>query len=400
MTDFDQCSRQVEPHVMTDSTQNKKPSRQALTLDDFNFSFPESQIAQNPLPERDGSKLLVWDGRHTSHSFVKNLDSVVPEQSLFIVNNSRVIASRLHGSLPTGGHVEILLIEPDQSNDSKFERWTCLGRPFRKLKTGAVIRLEDNLQAIVIERHDANTDATPLLTVEFNCDGSRLLRWLDQYGDMPLPPYIERKNADQEQIKKDKENYQTVYAEGLGSVAAPTAGLHFSDSLIRRLKERRCEFAEVTLHVGAGTFLPVKSHDPNLHTMHSERFIVPKTTYDSIIRAKSEKRPVIVVGTTALRSLEGLSQLAAREGRSTTDLLDRWLRTDIFIKPTYRDDIYKPWAPDFLMTNFHQPQSTLFMLICALVGFDAAHKIYDDAIKSGYRLFSYGDSSLLSLRAE
>jgi S-adenosylmethionine:tRNA ribosyltransferase-isomerase len=263
-----------------------------------------------------------------------------------------------------------------------------------------VIRLEENLQAIVTSRHDANPDATPLLTVEFNCDGARLLRWLDQFGDMPLPPYIDRKNPDRDQIKKDKANYQTVYAEGLGSVAAPTAGLHFSDPLIRRLNERGCELAEVTLHVGAGTFLPVKSHDPNLHTMHSERFIVPKSTYDSIMRAKSEKRPVIVVGTTALRSLEGLSQLAAREGRSNADLLDRWLRTDIFIKPTYRDDIYEPWAPDFLMTNFHQPQSTLFMLICALVGFDAAHAIYDDAIKSGYRLFSYGDSSLLRLRAE
>jgi S-adenosylmethionine:tRNA ribosyltransferase-isomerase len=386
---------------MTDSTQDKKKLlRQALTLDDFNFSFPESQIAQNPLPERDASKLLVWDGRHTSHSFVKNLDSVVPEQSLFIVNNSRVIASRLHGNLLTGGQVEILLIEPSQSTYSKCERWTCLGRPFKKLKPGTVILFEDSLQAVVIDRHDANPDATPLLTVEFNCDGGRLLRWLDQHGDMPLPPYIDRKNPDQDQVKKDRENYQTVYAEGLGSVAAPTAGLHFSDFLIRRLKERSCEFAEVTLHVGAGTFLPVKSHDPNLHTMHSERFIVPKSTYDGIIRAKSEKRPVIVVGTTALRSLEGLSQLAAREGRPTLDLLDRWLRTDIFIKPTYRDDIYRPWAPDFLMTNFHQPQSTLFMLICALVGFDAAHTIYDDAIKSGYRLFSYGDSSLLRLCPE
>lgn len=385
---------------MTDSTQDKKPSRQALTLDDFNFSFPDSQIAQNPLPERDASKLLIWDGRHTSHSFVKNLDSVVPEQSLFIVNNSRVIASRLHGKLPTGGQVEILLIEPSPSNDRTCERWTCIGRPLKKLKPGTVVQLDDGLEATVIEHQGAHSDATPLFTVEFNCDGSRLLRWRDQFGDMPLPPYIDRKHPDKDQIKRDKENYQTVYAEGLGSVAAPTAGLHFSDSLITRLKDRRCEFADVTLHVGAGTFLPVKSHDPNLHTMHSERFIVPKSTYEAIIRAKSEKRSVIVVGTTALRSLEGLSQLAAREGRSTVDLLDRWLRTDIFIKPTHRDDLYKPWAPDFLMTNFHQPQSTLFMLICALVGFDTAHKIYAEAIKSGYRLFSYGDSSLLRIRAQ
>jgi S-adenosylmethionine:tRNA ribosyltransferase-isomerase len=328
------------------------------------------------------------------------LDSIVPEQSLFIVNNSRVIASRLHGNLPTGGQVEILLIEPSASKNGDFERWVCIGRPFRKIKSGTVVRLQDDLKATVIERHDANPDATPMFTVEFNCDGGALLRWLDQFGDMPLPPYIDRKHPDKVQIERDRENYQTVYAEGLGSVAAPTAGLHFSDSLIRRLKERRCEFAEVTLHVGAGTFLPVKSHDPNLHTMHSERFIVPKRTYEAIIRAKSEKRPVIVVGTTALRSLEGLSKLAAIEGRPIVDLLDRWLRTDIFIKPTYRDDIYKPWAPDFLMTNFHQPQSTLFMLICALVGFDTAHRIYTDAINSGYRLFSYGDSSLLRLCAK
>jgi S-adenosylmethionine:tRNA ribosyltransferase-isomerase len=221
---------------------------------------------------------------------------------------------------------------------------------------------------------------------------------LDQYGEMPLPPYIERRGVDAAVTDQDRVRYQTVYAAGEGSVAAPTAGLHFTDKVIASLKEKGCRFAPVTLHVGAGTFLPVKSVDISQHEMHSERFMIPKTTLAEIQLAKSEGRPVIVVGTTALRSLEGLAALAQEKGRTLADLTDAWNRTRIFIRPIYKDSGHKSWAADALMTNFHQPESTLLMLVSALVGYDPIKMIYGEAIRQAYRFFSYGDSSLLWLR--
>ncbi|MCX6123259.1 MAG: S-adenosylmethionine:tRNA ribosyltransferase-isomerase, partial [Proteobacteria bacterium] len=195
----------------------------------------------------------------------------------------------------------------------------------------------------------------------------------------------------------DRVRYQTVYAEPSGSVAAPTAGLHFSDDLLRRLEDHNCQIEPVTLHVGAGTFLPVKTLNINEHVMHSERFMVPSTTLAAIRKAKDSSRPIVVVGTTALRALEGLD-LQAKELETTREAIgDLWHRTQIFIKQTTRSDIFTPWACDGLMTNFHQPESTLFMLISSLVGFDAAKSIYASAIAEKYRFFSYGDSSLLWL---
>ena len=369
-----------------------------LTLEDFGFTAPESQIAQNPLPQRDASKLLVWDGHQAAHHFVSNLDTVVPENSLFIVNNSRVIASRIHGQIPTGAKVEILLLEPITNQSSTKEAWFCLGKPMRKLKVGSELRFKGELHAVVTSMIDHASDGPQPFTIEFNLKGEALFAWLDQHGEMPLPPYISRKDVSALQDEADRNNYQTVYSQGLGSVAAPTAGLHFSRNLMDKLRARGCEFAHLTLHVGAGTFLPVKSQDPAQHKMHSERFIVPRSTYDAIQNAKKTGQTVIVVGTTALRSLEGLKWLAANQNQDMSQLVETWLRTDIFIRPTYRNDRFQPWAADYLMTNFHQPQSTLFMLICALIGFDNAHKMYAEAINSSYRLFSYGDSSLLRLK--
>lgn len=369
-----------------------------LNLEDFAFSFPESLIAQNPLAKRDSSKLLVWDGHEATHNFVNNLDIVAPANSLFIVNNSRVIASRIHGKIATGANIELLLLEPATGASTSKECWSCIGKPMRKLKTGLDLKFDGGLQATITALDDTPSDGPKPFKVEFNLKGDQLLAWLDSHGHMPLPPYISRKEISPQQLKADKENYQTVYSQGLGSVAAPTAGLHFSANLIEKLKAKGCEFAHLTLHVGAGTFLPVKTQDPAQHMMHSERFIVPKSTYKSIVEAKKIGRPVVVVGTTALRSLEGLSHLAASERVGMEELVDTWLRTEIFIRPKHRNDRFHPWAADYLMTNFHQPQSTLFMLVCALIGFDSAHKLYAEAIRSKYRLFSYGDSSLLRLK--
>jgi S-adenosylmethionine:tRNA ribosyltransferase-isomerase len=370
---------------------------QLLTLKDFGFSYDESQVAQNPLPQRDASKLMVWDGHKTTHDLVKNLYHIVPAHSLFIVNNSRVIASRIHGQIETGAKVEILLLEPISDEATNSERWLCLGKPMRKLKPGMLIKFAEDLEGKIISLSTQPAEGPTPFTVELNLKGQSLLNWLDRHGEMPLPPYIERKHSTQKQSVADRHNYQTVYSQGLGSVAAPTAGLHFTPELMDDLKSRGCEFFDVTLHVGAGTFLPVKTEDPARHTMHSERFLVPTATYDALCAAKADGRPVIAVGTTSLRSLEGLAHLASQHHIDKSELLNRWLRTDIFIRPTYRHDRFRPWAVNYLMTNFHQPESTLFMLVCALVGFDVAHKIYTEAIRCKYRLFSYGDSSLLSL---
>lgn len=326
------------------------------------------------------------------------MDQVIPRGSLFIVNNSRVIASRLHGNLNTGARIEILLLEPSLDAEPGSNQWLCIGKPMKKLRVGSQIAFSDNLNAVVIKLADEPSSGPMPFLIKFNLSCDELLTWLDRQGEMPLPPYISRKDADPDQHNRDRKNYQTVYSKDLGSVAAPTAGLHFTEALMRRLQNLNCEFAHVTLHIGAGTFLPVKTQDPKLHTMHSERFLVPRQTLEAISKAHKNSRPVIVVGTTAFRSLEGLAHIAAQRKCSLDDLADQWLRTDIFIRPNLFTDRFRPWAAHYLMTNFHQPESTLFMLICALVGFEKAHYIYSDAVNQGYRLFSYGDSSLLSVR--
>jgi S-adenosylmethionine:tRNA ribosyltransferase-isomerase len=366
-------------------------------LSDFNFEVPEAQVAQRPLDERDSSKLLVFDKTSISHTQTKHLADVVPDGSLFIVNNSRVIASRLHGKLSTGGAIELLLLEPNTAGGFTTETWQSLGKPMRKLSKGTKIYFSEGLTGTIIREAPASTSGPQPFTVELSLKGENLLTWLERHGEMPLPPYISRKNASAQTQAHDRERYQTVYAEGPGSVAAPTAGLHFTKQVIDSLKIKNCRFAHVTLHVGAGTFLPVKTDDPALHTMHSERFLVPAETLKEIEVARANQKKIIVVGTTALRSLEGLMDLASKEDLSVDALAGKWLRTNIFIRPQNATDRHTPWCTDAIMTNFHQPESTLFMLICALVGYETARKIYQTAIKDGYRFYSYGDSSLLWL---
>ncbi len=366
-------------------------------LKDFSFEVPEAQVAQHPLSQRDSSRLLIWQKNEIIHSQIKNLADAVPECSLIIVNNSRVIASRLHGKLATGGAVEILLLEPDVASVDKRESWLALGKPMRKLGTGTKVYFDAGLTATITKESPTESSGPQPFTVELSLSGEDLLGWLDKHGEMPLPPYISRKDSTESTKAQDKERYQTVYAQGAGSVAAPTAGLHISKEIMANLAAKNCQFSHVTLHVGAGTFLPVKADDPAKHVMHSERFMVPRETIRDIERAQAENRRIIVVGTTALRSLEGLMNQARHEGVKPETLAGRWLRTDIFIRPKSKEDRHKPWCADALMTNFHQPESTLFMLICALVGYDNAHRIYRRAVDEGYRFFSYGDSSLLWL---
>lgn len=370
-----------------------------LVLKDFNYTVPEELVAQQPLPRRDDAKLLVWQHGEIRHENVKNLAELVPEQSLFIVNDSKVIASRIRFQLPTGAHSEFLLLEPKPSDaPNGNEDWLALARPMRKLKAGIAYDVGHDLKVAILATNEANDGSGPRpIVIRVSKQGSDFLEWLTAHGEMPLPPYIERRNVDQRVATQDKERYQTVYAGEHGSVAAPTAGLHFTETVMETLKAKGCEFAKVTLHVGAGTFLPVKAENIVDHEMHSERFMVPKATLDKIQAAQRAGRPIIVVGTTALRSLEGLERLAVETKKDKSDLIDRWQRTNIFIRPEYRDSRHKSWVASALMTNFHQPESTLIMLVSALVGYNDIQRIYAEAIASKYRLFSYGDSSLLWL---
>lgn len=373
-----------------------------LTLKDFYYDLPEEQVAQTPLDQRDAARLLTWQNGAIHHTTIRNLADLVPRGSLFIVNDSKVIASRIRFKLPTGANAEFLLLEPTGEHTSgASEDWLALGRPMRKLREGITYDVGFGLAITVLKSPgiaDGPIDSGPRpFPVRLSLRGPDLLAWLERHGEMPLPPYIERREANAARASKDKIRYQTVYAAGEGSVAAPTAGLHFTSDVIDALKEKGCSFASVTLHVGAGTFLPVKSHNISQHEMHSERFMVPTATLTAVEQAKSEGRPVIVVGTTALRSLEGLAALANEKNQTLRDLADIWNRTNIFIRPVYKDSLCSSWIADALMTNFHQPESTLLMLVSALVGYDAIKQIYSEAVNHGYRFFSYGDSSLLWL---
>ena len=307
-----------------------------------------------------------------------------------------MIASRIHGKIATGGAVEFLLLEPTGSSSGE-ETWLCLGKPMRKLLRGTIVAFPHGLNACIVRESEPSDGGPQPFEARFNLTGDKLLAWLEEYGEMPLPPYIARKNPSAAQQKLDRERYQTVYAGDLGSVAAPTAGLHFTEKVLASLKAKHCEVAYVTLHVGAGTFLPVKTSDPGLHTMHFERFLVPSATLAAVQKAKAQGRKVVVVGTTALRSLEGLHALSIKENCAVEDLGGKWLRTNIFIRPSLASDRYKPWCADAILTNFHQPESTLFMLVCALIGYDKMRSLYQEAVLGGYRFYSYGDSSLLWL---
>ena len=358
-------------------------SQQTLTLQDFSFEVPPALIAQQPVDRRTDSRLLIA-GRSgpIRHCQFTDIVDELPPRAVLILNRSRVIPSRLFGRLPTGGKVEIFLLEPRGDKDE----WHVLGRPGRKLKNGVQIEFEGGVSATVV-----NQDP---LRVRFT-GTDNLHQWLDGHGYIPLPPYISRENPEPAQSSPDRLRYQTVYAQERGSVAAPTAGLHFDESILSALADRGVTVAEVCLHVGGGTFLPVKTQNPAEHQMHAETFLVPQATVDTIAAAQQNERPVIPVGTTAFRAVESFftNQVDGGEAKA-----DTWLRTRLFVRPETRTCQHEPAVASGMITNFHQPESTLFMLVSALLGFDRAHEVYREAIAREYRLFSYGDSSFLSWR--
>jgi S-adenosylmethionine:tRNA ribosyltransferase-isomerase len=369
-----------------------------FTLDDFNFDLPQHLIAQVPLSNRDESKLLIWNENRIEHQFIRNLPQIFPKGSLIIVNDSRVIASKLIGQKNTSTKIELLLLEKNElGSNSQSEIWNCIGKPGKKIKENDVINFGNQLTGEILKRSEGGAHDLPVFEVKLSLCGEELQKWLNTFGDVPLPPYIHRKNQSSDTRDMDRSRYQTVYANSKGSVAAPTAGLHFTNEIIESLLQNQCEIESITLHVGAGTFLPVKVQDPSMHNMHSERYVVPEKTLSSIKKAVQDQRKIIVVGTTALRCLEGFKMESVRSGKPMEELVNTWHRTNIFIHPKHSNDRYTSWFADALMTNFHQPESSLFMLICALIGRNEALSFYHEAIHHEYRFFSYGDSSLIWL---
>lgn len=332
---------------------------------DYHFDLPADLIAQYPLPERSDSRLLVYDKNNDQygHYNFKNLPDLLKAGDLLVLNDSRVLSARLYGKKVTGGKVE-LLVERILEN-GYFLTHIKTGK---SLKPGAILLLDDTYPITVKERQN------DLFLCHSPDDMYAILK---KSGHIPLPPYMMRPD-----LLSDQERYQTVYARQEGSIAAPTAGLHFDNALFERLKKANIATASLTLHVGAGTFKPVRCDNILEHTMHSERIVIDETLCAAVNETKARGNRVIAVGTTALRALES----AAQNGQ----IMPCSKETNIFIYPGYRFQVC-----DGLITNFHLPESTLLMLVAAFIGHPEVMRLYQEAINQRYRFYSYGDTSLL-----
>lgn len=364
---------------------------QTLNLEDFNYHLPEDLIAQEPLAQRSSSRLLVrYKDGSFEHSLFEKLASYLPKGTRLIYNDSRVIPGRLYAKTEHGGRVELMLLKPLNSSGNT---WEALGRPFRKLLPGVELQLEGACRARIKRQY--TNQPQPCVEVEFNLPFSDFMSWMEQCGYIPLPPYIDRKDPSPTQQNNDRERYQTVYANEQGSVAAPTAGLHFSSQLWSALKAQGIVPVPLTLHVGGGTFLPVKTQDLSAHSMHTERYRISSASWRELSVAAEEGFPLIAVGTTSLRCLESFVRLMKSKGEGPEVILDRWLETDLFLYPKSRTEKITPWGISGLITNFHQPESSLLMLVAALIGYEGMREMYQCAVEKQYRFLSYGDASLL-----
>lgn len=334
------------------------------SLSDFDFELPQELIAQFPLPERSASRLLHVDGDALHDRAFTDIVDLLAPGDLLVFNDTRVLKARFYGAKETGGKIEVLV-------ERVLDNRTVLAqvRSSKSPQKGARLRLADAFDVTVGER------AGEFFTMSFPDDVFDLI---EAHGRLPLPPYIEHA-AD----SVDEQRYQTVYAREPGAVAAPTAGLHFDQALLDRLREKGVRFAYVTLHVGAGTFQPVRTENLAEHKMHSEWYTIPQETVDAVRATKAAGRNVISVGTTSMRALESASQSGQLEAGSRD--------TNLFITPGYT---FK--TVDRLITNFHLPKSTLLMLVSAFAGYERIHTAYAHAIRQRYRFFSYGDAMLLT----
>lgn len=340
-----------------------------MKTDDFDFELPESLIAQHPLEKRDESKLMILDRKtgEIEHKKFYDIINYLDENDVLVLNNTKVIPARLIGiKSDTNASIEVLLLK-----ELEKDTWECLVKPAKRVKIGTTINFGDNL----LKAECINTGEEGIRKFKFTYTGI-FYEILDKLGNMPLPPYIKEKLT-------DKNRYQTVYARNLGSAAAPTAGLHFTKELLENLKNKNITICYITLHVGLGTFRPVKVEDVTKHKMHSEYYSMDKNTANILNKAKKEGKNIIAVGTTTTRTLETIMN-------KYNEFKECSGNTDIFIYPGYK---FK--AIDSLITNFHLPKSTLIMLVSAFSSKENILNAYKEAVKNNYRFFSFGDSMFI-----
>ena len=339
-----------------------------MKTSDFYYDLPEELIAQTPVEPRNSSRLMVLprNGGKIEHKHFYDLPEFLKPGDCLVLNNTRVLPARLYGTREdTGAVVEFVLL---RQHGNKL--WECLAGPGKKAKTGYKFRFSDKLTAIVT---DVLEDGNRM--IEFACEGD-FFAVLDEVGQMPLPPYIKEK-------LKDKERYQTVYSKDAGSAAAPTAGLHFTKEMLENIRAMGVNIAYVTLHVGLGTFRPVKVEDVTQHKMHTEHYYIPEEAAKTINETRKNGGRVICVGTTSCRTVESCAKKYGEIKECSGD-------TDIFIYPGFE---FK--CMDGLITNFHLPESTLIMLVSAFAGYDNVMNAYNIAVKEKYRFFSFGDAMLI-----
>jgi S-adenosylmethionine:tRNA ribosyltransferase-isomerase len=358
----------IIPNPMTDELELD------LSLVGYDYELPQELIAQNPMVPRDSSRLLTVHSDSIQHHIFHDLPNLLQSGDLLVMNNTRVIPARLYGRKSTGAEIEVLLLEQQQHNC-----WLALVKPGKRFKAGTKLIFEAHnsgypsiLTATVLETDPATGGRLLKFDVP---EGMSLLQLLDVFGTVPLPPYITTSDAQNEQ-------YQTVYAQQPGAIAAPTAGLHFTPQVLEQLRDRGINQAFITLHVGLGTFRPLEVENVTTHKMHEEWIEVPLSTVEMIRTTKASGGRIIAVGTTVTRALEG----AAQSG----DLQPFCGKTDLFIYPGYQ------WrVVEGLITNFHLPRSSLLMLVSALIGRQRLLSIYQEAIASQYRFYSFGDAMLI-----
>lgn len=344
-----------------------------MDLGAFDYDLPESLIAKTPATPRDHSRLLVVNraGGEIEHRLFFQIQNYLRPGDLLVLNNTRVLPARLFGNDELGRDFEVLLL---QSLSEDPVRWVCLARPGKKVGNPSTLTFPDGIRGIIARAADGRFE----IRFEGLSSPIEFLGWLERHGLLPLPPYIKRPAT-----STDRETYQTVYAKERGSVAAPTAGLHFTQPLLTSLRSAGIDFAEITLHIGYGTFSPIRAENIEDHEMHEESYEVSAEALEKIVTAKREGRRVIAVGTTSLRALESVDP-SGLSGKTLSG------RTRIFIRPGFQFQ----WASG-LITNFHLPKSSLYVLVSSFLGMEATRNAYAEAIREGYRFYSYGDAMAL-----
>lgn len=350
-----------------------------MNISDFNYELPEELIAQMPADKRENSRMMVLNRVNHSieHKHFFDITDYLDENDVLVLNNTKVLPARLFGTKEeTGAKIEILLLNP---SDTANKYWDCLIKPSKRVKEGTVITICEELK--VIPSKKLEDDGEWLVELVYEGD---LFKILHKIGNIPLPPYIDRKIQSEEIRKFDTERYQTVYAKDEGSVAAPTAGLHFTQEILQKLKDKGVEIIYITLNVGLGTFRPVKCENILDHKMHSETFEISQESADRINQAKEMGKNIVAIGTTTVRTLETAYQKYGK-------ICACHDHSELFIYPPYEFKVV-----DKLLTNFHLPKSTLLMLVSAFAGKDFIFEAYKQAVENKYRFFSYGDCMFIA----